>query len=108
VGVTFNVCPAGEQWPDGSLRLAVEDWLGAGAILCRLPGRKSPEAAAAVAAFESGRDAIPDLLAASGSGRELIARGFRIDVEMAAQVDVSSHVPRLEDGAFRGSSGTGV
>jgi 2-phosphosulfolactate phosphatase len=99
-GATFNVCPAGEQWPDGSMRFAVEDWLGAGAILRLLPGKKSPEAAAAIAAFESGQHAIRDIVAASSSGRELIARGYEADVDLAAEVDVSTHAARLEQDAF--------
>ena len=37
-----------------------------------------------------------------GSGKELIARGYPEDVEMAADLDVSGNVPRLVDGAFHG------
>ncbi len=99
-GSTYNVCPAGERWPDGSLRPALEDWLAAGAILARLPGPRSPEADAAVAAFEAHRERLPAALEAVGSGRELIARGYGTDVAIAAQHDVSGHAPRLAGGAF--------
>ena len=34
-GRTFNVIPSGERWRDGSMRPALEDALGAGAILRR-------------------------------------------------------------------------
>lgn len=100
LGRTFNVCPAGERWPDGSLRVAVEDWLGAGAILRALPGRKSAEAMAAIGLFESRQHATAEMLAASGSGRELVLQGFEADVALAAQIDVSNHAPRLQDGEF--------
>ena len=95
------IIPAGEQWPDGSLRVALEDWLGAGAIVHALPGSKSPEALAAEAAFLTARGHLLDKLTVSASGRELIERGFADDVRLAAQMDVSSCVPRLVDGAFQ-------
>ena len=40
------------------------------------------------------------MLAATGSGRELIARGYAIDVELAAALDTSACAPRLAAGAF--------
>ena len=99
-GATFAVIPAGERWPDGSLRPAVEDWIGAGAVLAQLPGTPSPEAALAIAAFErASRDCL-SVLEQSGSGKELIARGFREDVVLAAELHASSIAPRLADGAF--------
>jgi 2-phosphosulfolactate phosphatase len=99
-GSTFSVVPAGERWHDGSPRLALEDWLGAGAILRGLPGTRSPEAASAIAAFEDARASLRDALARTGSGRELIERGFEGDVDLAAQLDVSHAVPRFDGRAF--------
>ena len=100
LGATFNVCPAGERWPDGTLRPALEDWLAAGAILRRLPGTRSAEAGAAVAMFERCESIVHDLVARSASGRELIERGFGSDVELAADIDVSAQVPRFDGRAF--------
>ena len=100
LGATFNVCPAGERWPDGTLRPALEDWLAAGAILRRLRGTRSAEAAAAVAMFEQCEAVIGDLVAQSASGRELIERGFRSDVALATDVDASDEVPRFDGLAF--------
>jgi 2-phosphosulfolactate phosphatase len=102
-GSTFSVVPAGERWHDGSPRFALEDWLGAGAILRGLPGTRSPEAASAIAAFEDARASLRDTLARSGSGRELIERGFESDVDLAAELDVSHAVPRFGGRAFRAS-----
>lgn len=100
LGSTFNVIPAGERWRDGSLRPALEDALGAGAILSRLPGSRSPEAEAAIAVFERYRDALLDALARCGSGRELEERGHDQDKVIAGQLDVSSCVPRFDGTAF--------
>jgi len=102
LGRTFNVCPAGERWPDGSLRPALEDWIGAGAILRQLPGPKSSEADAAIAAFEHRQHALADMIARSSSGRELIERGFPQDVELASALDVSTQAPRFDGVAFTG------
>ncbi len=105
VGGTVGVIAAGERWPgQATLRPSFEDWIGAGAILVelarlaelgRLPGTPSPQARAAIAAW---RDAQPDLahlMRTCASGRELIDRGFGEDVELAADHDTSSAVPRL-------------
>jgi len=100
IGSTFNVIAAGERWPDDTLRPALEDWLGAGAILCGLPGAKSPEAQAAIAAFEAAKPELQNAIAASGSCRELIARGFSRDVALAAALDASARVPRLVGPGF--------
>ena len=99
-GNTFNVVAAGERWRDGSLRRASEDWVTAGAILRRLPGPRSAEADAAIAAFEHASSDLEAFIAGCGSGRELIARGFSQDVELAAAFDVSVQVPTYERGAF--------
>ncbi|MGQ0639828.1 MAG: 2-phosphosulfolactate phosphatase [Gemmatimonadaceae bacterium] len=104
LGATFNVCPAGERWADGSLRPSVEDWIAAGAVLKTLPGTKSPEARAAIAAFEAVAPRFLEAISSCSSGRELISRGYPGDVKLAAAYDVSTCVPRLEEGAFVGDA----
>ena len=100
LGSTFNVIPAGERWRDGSLRPALEDWLGAGAILRRLPGSRSPEADSAVALFERHLERLVQILESCGSGRELEGRGHVKDKFLAGQLDVSSCVARFDGVAF--------
>jgi 2-phosphosulfolactate phosphatase len=100
IGKRITVIPAGERWPDGTLRPAVEDWIGAGAILKALPGKPSPEARAAIAAFNECADELGDVLIFSSSGRELVERGFVEDVKLAAEYDVSAVVPILNDDEF--------
>ncbi|WP_339731764.1 2-phosphosulfolactate phosphatase [uncultured Gimesia sp.] len=99
-GRRITVIPAGERWADGSLCPAIEDLIGAGAIIIQLAGTRSPESSVAVAAFEDAADQLQNRLLDCSSGRELIARGFVNDVEIAAELDVSEVVPTLIDDAF--------
>jgi 2-phosphosulfolactate phosphatase len=92
--------PAGERWSDGTLRPGLEDLVGAGAVLSELPGKPSPEADLAVAAFERFRRNLYDAVSRCGSGRELIEKGFACDVEIAAEYSVSSSVPVLANDRF--------
>jgi len=100
MGNRFNVIPAGERWMDGSLRPALEDSLGAGAILASLPGTRSPEADAAVALFERYRTGLAAALEQCGSGRELEGRGHDQDKLIAGALDVSSCVARFDGVAY--------
>ena len=100
LGKSFNVVPAGERWPDGSLRPALEDWLGAGAILSCLRGTRSAEAQAAVTLFEAHRETLVETLRRTGSGRELEQRGHHSDHVIAGQLHASTCVPRFDGAAF--------
>ncbi|HVH22930.1 MAG TPA: 2-phosphosulfolactate phosphatase [Pseudonocardia sp.] len=99
-GGPIGLVPAGEHWPDGSMRVAVEDVIGAGAIAApHPPAAPSAQAELAVAQFNAARErGLAAVLAAVGSGQELIADGYGQDVQLAAAHDVSQHAPRLRDG----------
>lgn len=107
LGDSVAVVAAGERWrDDDSLRPALEDHLGAGAILsvltelgCRRA--MSPEASAAADLFEAVKPRLAQYMQECVGARELEAMGFRADVDAAASLDVSRVVPRLVDGAFR-------
>jgi 2-phosphosulfolactate phosphatase len=105
LGQRVLVLPAGEQWPDGSLRPCVEDWLGAGAIVDRLSGTCAPEAETARLAFRAAGADLARLLHGSTSGRELIDRGYAEDVTLATALNVSEAVPVLRDGAYHRLAG---
>lgn len=94
-GQNIAVVPAGERWEDGTLRPCLEDLLGAGAIISYLHGTVSPEAMAAVSAFESASEEIYKRLKCCSSGKEKLERAEETDVELAAQLNVSSCVPVL-------------
>jgi 2-phosphosulfolactate phosphatase len=100
-GGAVGVVPAGERWPDGGLRHAIEDLLGAGAILHHLDLPCSPEAQLARDAYRTAGPNLPHLIRGSMSGRELIDGGFPGDVDMALEVNVSATAPSLMDGAYR-------
>jgi 2-phosphosulfolactate phosphatase len=100
LGGPVGVVAAGERRRDGSLRPAVEDLIGAGAVLHALGGQPSPEARAAVAAFLDAAPDLPVTLATCVSGQELTARGLTGDLRLAAEHDVSQAVPGLSGGAF--------
>jgi 2-phosphosulfolactate phosphatase len=97
-----TVIAAGERWPDGELRPALEDLLGAAAIIAALDGHaiRSPEAAVAEVGWFAHRHHAADFLRECYSGRELIERGHDADVSLAAEYDVQDTVPVLTDGAF--------
>ncbi|UMG94332.1 2-phosphosulfolactate phosphatase [Nocardioides sp. TF02-7] len=111
-GAAVAVVPAGERWPDGSLRPSLEDLWGAGAVLDALERRgaaprPSPEAEHAAASYRRVADRLPDLLAACAGGRELAAMGYADDVAAAAAVDADTVVPLLTDDGFAAASPDG-
>lgn len=103
------VIAAGERWggPDGRLRPALEDMLGAGAILAALDPSGSvgapscsPEARAARAAFGDARPRLFEALCSSASGVELLRRGWDDDIATSAALDVTTVVGELIGNAF--------
>jgi 2-phosphosulfolactate phosphatase len=100
----ITVIAAGERWPDGSLRPALEDLLGAGAVLAALAAQRawaeSPEAASARAVYESTRF-VADAIRRCASGVELARSGFAEDIDIAVDADASDVVPVRRDGSFQ-------
>lgn len=109
------VIAAGELTDAGDLRFAVEDQLGAGAIIAALSDlgadHTSPEAAAACESARGLRRAMRHLLTASGSGKVLaagVAATARIEAAglipteaaAAAEVDATDVVPVLRGETF--------
>ena len=106
IGSRVAVVPCGERWPDDSLRPAVEDLLGAGAIISHLAGSKSPEADTAQTLFGSCRTDLARIIATCASGRELIKRGYRADIDHAVRLDCSDSAPRLQGECFVDANAT--
>lgn len=102
--VTVVAC--GERHPSpssggyGALRFALEDYLGAGAVLAGLPGPQSPEAVVCARSFSSSRGDLEALLLECASGRELVSKGMGEDVPFCAQLDVFATAPVLRAGMF--------
>jgi 2-phosphosulfolactate phosphatase len=101
-GNKIAVIASGEKWSeDGSLRPALEDFLGAGAIISHLRGSISPEAASARASFWEMKSGLLSGLLNCASGKELTEMGYSEDVCLAAELDVDDCAPVLEGGAYR-------
>ena len=80
-GKRIAVIPAGERWQeDERPRFALEDLVGAGAIISHLPGRLSPEARMAVAVYQHAEEHLLKMFEQCGSGKELRERGFEADI----------------------------
>ena len=99
-GGSIAVIPAGERRPDGSLRPAIEDLIGAGAIVQELSMRCSPEAEVARQAFGSAQSNLASVVRDCVSGRELADRGYAQDVEAATALNTSTAAPLLKNGAY--------
>ncbi|HLK60014.1 MAG TPA: 2-phosphosulfolactate phosphatase [Chthonomonadaceae bacterium] len=103
-----TVLACGERWHpsslDGALRFALEDYLGAGAILSYLPHSKSPEASACEAAFRGAQQDLEAMLWECGSGIELRDKGYAEDVTHAAQLNGYMAVPTLRNGLLEGTT----
>lgn len=99
-GGDIGVIPAGERWPDGSLRPAVEDSLGAGAVIHALDRPMDAEARVARGAYLAAAVELDQIIRSSVSGQELIGDGFEEDVDLALQVDTSKHAPLVNEGLY--------
>lgn len=83
-------------------RPAIEDWLGAAAVLAALgeDHEMTAEAVLAVGAFQSAGPMLGSLIANSESGIELAEKGRAEDVEFCSSLDTHDVAPLLVDGAF--------
>jgi len=99
-GKKIALIPAGERWPDGSLRPCFEDLIGAGAVIYYLNGTLSPESSTALSAFNAYKQNLTEGLLKCSSGKELIERGFKNDVILAGEFNCSRSVPKLKNGEY--------
>ncbi len=104
-GGDIAVIPAGERWPDQSLRPAMEDLIGAGAMIDALEGDLSPEAGLALRAYRAIQGQLAQEISGCRSGQELIDRGFETDVSLACQLNASHTAPVLLAGIYRDHAG---
>jgi 2-phosphosulfolactate phosphatase len=97
LNVTVLAC--GERWripaEEDVLRFALEDYLGAGAVLSALPFPQTIEAQACGATFRALREQLEAALWECESGQELRTKGLGEDVRHAAQLNIYDTVPML-------------
>ena len=102
---TVLVIAAGERWSDGSLRPAIEDLLGAGAVIAELvecgvaESDCSPEALVALTTWRAAAS-LSDTVMHCSSGRELLLRGYGQDVHIALEHNTSTVAAMFVDDAF--------
>jgi 2-phosphosulfolactate phosphatase len=80
--------------------MALEDYLGAGAILSYLPYEKSPEVRVCEGALVQASNQLEALLWECGSGRELRTMGFAGDVAHTSQLNRYQIVPVMQKDHF--------
>ncbi len=85
---------------DGSLRPAVEDSLGAGAVIHALDRAMDAEARVARGAYLAAAHDLDRIIRSCVCGQELIWEGFEEDVDLALQLDTSGHAPLMNGGFF--------
>jgi 2-phosphosulfolactate phosphatase len=100
LGRRITVVPAGERWPDDTLRFAIEDLICSGAVISELRGSRSAEADIAMGAYQSAAPELKAVLRRSASGRELCEHGFERDLTLAAEINCSDVAPLLSSGAY--------
>ncbi len=97
--LTVTVLACGERWrtpaEEGVLRFALEDYMGAGAILSALPFPQTVDAQACLATFQAMRDQLEDILWECESGEDLRAKGLGEDVRHAARLNIYDTAPVL-------------
>jgi 2-phosphosulfolactate phosphatase len=96
----IGVIPAGEKWKDGTLRTAMEDYIGAGAVISFLKGKRSETAEDAELSFKGFWRNLYDTIKKSVSGIELVDMGFPEDVSLACEYNVSEVIPLLQNGIY--------
>jgi 2-phosphosulfolactate phosphatase len=100
IGQKIAVIPAGEIWHDGTLRIAFEDLVGAGAIISALKGNLSPESMSALTIYRHVKQDLRTEIKTCSSGKELVQRGFEKDITLACDLNCSNHVPLFVDGRY--------
>lgn len=86
---------AGERYPNKKLRPSIEDYWGVGSILANLNYEKSIEAEFAIQSFIAASRDLKNNLISCESGQELLLQGFKQDVELAAELNVSNKISIL-------------
>ncbi len=89
LSVTIIACGEREAYgvDSGEIRFALEDYLGAGAIISELEFAKSAEAMVCEKAFLAVRDDLEKIIRECQSGQELVERGYDKDVSIASDIN---------------------